>query len=78
MDWIDFIPGMQAKMNTSIAHMFEDHYKQVIESVQHRRLKVDSLILTGTFPYNGIYLGHIFQCPIILFSNILPYNIEKC
>ena len=70
MDWIGFIPGMQAKMNASIAHMFENHYKQVIESVQRRDMKVDSLILTGTFPYNGIYLGHIFQCPIILFSNI--------
>ena len=51
MDWIGFIPAMQAKMNASIAHMFETHYKQVIESVQSRGMKVDSLILTGTFPF---------------------------
>ena len=70
MDWIDIIPKMHAMMNGSMANMFEKHYKLVIESVENRKLKVDSMILTGTFPYNGLYLGHVFRCPIILFSNI--------
>ena len=53
-----------------MVHMFDQDYKVVIESIEKRNLQVDSLILTGTFPYNGIYLGHVYKCPIILFSNI--------
>ena len=69
-EWMDVIPIWNEMQNESMTNMFEQDYKMVIESVRKRNLTVDSLILTGTFPYNGLYLGYIFQCPIVLFSNI--------
>ena len=70
LDWIPLIEEMSAHMNTSMFNMFEHEYKLVTKSVNERNLRVDSLILTGSFPYTGLYLGYIYKCPIILFSNI--------
>ena len=70
LDWIPLIEEMSAHMNTSMSKMFEHEYKLVTKSVNERNLRVDSLILTGSFPYTGLYLGYIYKCPIILFSNI--------
>ena len=69
-EFMALIPKMQEDMNASMAHMFDNDYRLITESIKKRGVKVDSLILTATFAFNGIYLGYIYRCPVVLFSPI--------
>ena len=68
-DLMTFLPKFVNQLTISFEDLF-DSYGDIISNIERRNLTVDSIILTSSFAYNGMFLGHVYKCPIILFSPI--------